>query len=94
MITVPELKQRLFGYEDIQIVDVREIDEYRDGHIEGSKLIPLGVLPHLVHEVERDKEVVVVCRSGSRSSEACQILRQRGYLNVKSLAGGLSSWGA
>lgn len=93
-ITIPELKQRLFGYQDVQIVDVREVHEYRDGHIEGSTLIPLGILPYRLDEVDRDKEVVLVCRSGNRSSEACQILRDRGFRNVKSLQGGLSSWTA
>lgn len=93
-ITVQELKQKLFAYDDIQLVDVREVDEYRSGHIEGSVLIPLGALPHLLHRIDERKEIVVVCRSGNRSSEACKILRDRGFREVKSLRGGLSSWSA
>ena len=86
-----DMRRMLFGYEQVQIVDVREVDEYRDGHIEGSTLIPLGVLPHRVDELQRDVPVVVVCRSGNRSAQACELLTQRGFQAV-SLRGGLSSW--
>lgn len=93
-MTIGELKQKLFQHDDIQIVDVREIDEFRAGHIEGAELIPLGLLPHRLDMLHRDKEVVVVCKSGSRSSEACRLLHGRGYANVRTLQGGLSSWSA
>ncbi|WP_245631721.1 rhodanese-like domain-containing protein [Alicyclobacillus ferrooxydans] len=93
-VTIRELKQKLFAYDDVQIVDVREIDEYREGHIEGATLIPLGILPYRLEEVDRNKEVVLVCRSGNRSSQACELLRERGFYNVRSLQGGLSSWTA
>ncbi|MCF8566257.1 rhodanese-like domain-containing protein [Alicyclobacillus tolerans] len=90
-ISTVDMKRMLFDYEDVQIVDVREVNEYREGHIEGSTLIPLGILPHRTDAIAKDKPVVVVCRSGNRSKEACEMLRQRGF-NVMSLRGGLSSW--
>ncbi|PWI57217.1 rhodanese-like domain-containing protein [Sulfoacidibacillus thermotolerans] len=93
-ITLPEFKSKLFARDRMKVVDVREISEYREGHVEGSVLIPLGELPHRLHEISPHEEVILVCRSGNRSSQACDILRQRGYTNVRSLTGGLSAWGA
>lgn len=92
-ITVPELKSHLFRG-DVEVIDVREIHEYRASHIEGAKLIPLAELAHRVDEVDRRREVVLVCRSGNRSTEACALLRERGFTNIRSLAGGLAAWSA
>lgn len=93
-ISAGQLKHALLSGTQAQLVDVREIDEYRSGHIEGATLIPLGVLPYRLDEVHRDRETIVICRSGNRSKQACQILKDHGYSNVKSLRGGLSSWNA
>lgn len=93
VITLAELQGRLFR-RDAQIIDVREISEYRSGHIEGSTLIPLGELPYRLGEIDRKRDVIVVCRSGSRSAEACTILHNHGYQNARTLAGGLSTWSA
>ncbi|KUO95532.1 rhodanese-like domain-containing protein [Ferroacidibacillus organovorans] len=92
-INVTELKSHLYR-RDAQIIDVREIAEYRASHIEGSTLIPLAELPFRLDEIERDKDVIVVCRSGNRSAQACEILRERGFLRTKSLSGGLAAWSA
>ncbi|KYP79388.1 rhodanese-like domain-containing protein [Ferroacidibacillus organovorans] len=92
-IHVSELKSHLFR-RDAQIIDVREIDEYRASHIEGSTLIPLAELPFRLDEIERNKDIIVVCRSGNRSAQACELLRERGYLRTRSLSGGLASWSA
>lgn len=93
-ISVGELKHTLLSGNEVQLVDVREIEEYRSGHIEGATLIPLGVLPYRLEAVDRDRETIVICRTGNRSKQACEILRARGYSNIKSLRGGLSSWHA
>ena len=71
-ISTIELNQFLFSRQKIQLVDVREIDEYRDGHLEGSQLIPLGTLPYRTYELDPYRPVVLICRSGNRSKEACQ----------------------
>lgn len=92
-INVPELQSRLL-HGNAQIVDVREIAEYRASHIEGSSLIPLAELPYRLHEIDRNREVILVCRSGNRSTQACEILHERGFQQVKSLSGGLASWSA
>lgn len=90
-ISTVELNQILFAREKIQLVDVREVHEFRDGHLEGSQLIPLGVLPHRTYELDPYRPVVLICRSGNRSKEACKMLSERGFQAV-SLRGGLTNW--
>lgn len=74
------------------IVDVREASEYRSGHIPRAKHISLGQLVHRLREVPKDRPVVVVCRSGSRSSRAAELLMEAGYRNVYNLSGGMQKW--
>lgn len=76
------------------ILDVRQPDEWADYHVPGSTLIPLDQLEARVREVPKDREVVVVCRSGNRSATGRDILKKAGYTQVTSLAGGLSQWKA
>jgi rhodanese-related sulfurtransferase len=82
--------------ENIQIVDVREADEYHGplGHIRGAKLIPLGTLPARAGELARDRPVVAVCRSGARSAQASVLLQRAGFDEVANLAGGMLRWRA
>jgi rhodanese-related sulfurtransferase len=74
------------------VLDVRELDEWTASHIPGSTLISLGELEARIKEVPRDREVVVVCRSGSRSRAGRAILVNAGFTQVTSLAGGLTAW--
>jgi len=76
------------------ILDVREPSEWNESHLAGATLIPLGDLAARVNEVPRDKEVVVVCRSGNRSQQGRDILKSAGFTNVTSMAGGLNQWKA
>ncbi|MEZ5977392.1 MAG: rhodanese-like domain-containing protein [Planctomycetota bacterium] len=76
------------------VVDVRAEKEYEGGHIAGSKNVPLNKLEARIAEVPRDSEVVVVCRSGYRSSTAASILRRHGYTHVSDLVGGMDAWSA
>ncbi len=76
------------------ILDVREPQEWEEYHIPGSTLIPLGDLPNRLSEVPKDKEIVVVCRSGNRSREGSEILKNNGFTSVTSMAGGLKEWSA
>ncbi|GIW07246.1 MAG: sulfurtransferase [Dehalococcoidia bacterium] len=75
-----------------QIVDVREPDEWQEGHIPGATLIPLGELARRAGELDRSKEVIAVCRSGRRSVTAARLLEQAGFPAVSSLAGGMLAW--
>jgi glyoxylase-like metal-dependent hydrolase (beta-lactamase superfamily II)/rhodanese-related sulfurtransferase len=80
----------------VQIVDVREPDEYHGslGHIHGATLIPLGTLAARVPELARDRPVVAVCRSGARSAQASVLLQRAGFNDVANLAGGMLRWRA
>lgn len=76
------------------VLDVREQNEWDAGHIPGATLIPLGELASRVGEVPADRTVVVVCRSGNRSAQGRDILRQAGLSAVASMAGGMNDWTA
>jgi rhodanese-related sulfurtransferase len=77
--------------ENALAVDVREPEEWQAGRIEGSLWIPLGELAGRAGELPRDRPIVVVCRSGSRSAYAADALVAAGY-DARNLAGGLQSW--
>jgi glyoxylase-like metal-dependent hydrolase (beta-lactamase superfamily II)/rhodanese-related sulfurtransferase len=81
---------------DIQILDVREPDEFSGplGRIRGAKLIPLGELQSRTSELDRAQPVVAVCRAGGRSAQATLILQQAGFEKVANLAGGMLRWRA
>lgn len=75
-----------------QVVDCREPNEWHAGHVEGTTLIPLGDLALRMNELDSERPVIVVCRSGQRSLIATQQLTARGFTNAKSMAGGLIAW--
>ena len=93
-ITVEELKRRLDAGEQINLVDVREPHENAEFNI-GGILYPLGnVQTMMVDELEplKDEEVIVYCRSGNRSGQACMILDTLGFRHTKNLVGGMLAW--
>jgi adenylyltransferase/sulfurtransferase len=90
-LTVQELKQRIDAGEDVYILDVREPYEYQIANL-GGKLIPINNLPQRLAEVDREREVIVQCKSGGRSQLAAEFLRQAGYPKVVNLAGGILAW--
>jgi len=90
-LTVKELKRRLDAGEDVQLIDVREPFEYQIAQI-GGKLIPLNDVPNRLAEIDRDREVIVQCKSGGRSQRIAEFLVQAGYPRVSNLAGGILAW--
>ncbi len=76
---------------EVNILDVRETSEYAEAHVSGSQLIPLGQLAQRMAEVPQDKPLVVVCRSGNRSSMAAQMLQQAG-ITCFNMQGGMLAW--
>ena len=74
------------------ILDVRQPDEWNAFHIAGSTLIPLDQLASRLNELPKDQEIVVVCRTGHRSAEGRDILRNAGFAQVTSMSGGLTQW--
>jgi adenylyltransferase/sulfurtransferase len=90
-ISVKELKNRIDAGEDVFILDVREPYEYQIANI-GGKLIPQNDVPQRLAEIDRDREIVVQCRSGQRSQRIAEFLQQSGYQKVTNLAGGILAW--
>jgi phage shock protein E len=80
--------------DDVYVIDVREQWEYDEGHIPGVTLIPMSQVPDRLDEIPLDKEVIVTCRSGNRSGQITDYLRQIGFDNVHNMSGGIVAWEA
>jgi rhodanese-related sulfurtransferase len=95
-IEVDELKSKLEKGEKFYFIDCREQEEWDEAHIEGATLIPLSVFPQNYEEVLKDKsaQIVVQCRSGKRSMNACMFLLSKGYSDLNNLEGGIMAWSA
>ena len=93
-ITCAELHHKRQADDDLLLIDCREEDEFELVSIEGARLIPLGELPERVGELEphRDRLIVVHCHHGVRSLRAARWLREQGFANAQSLAGGIEQW--
>lgn len=76
------------------LIDVREPDEYAQGHAPGSTLIPLGQLEQRLQELSasKDKPIALICRSGNRSGMAQKILEKAGFTKTVNVAGGMNAW--
>ena len=74
------------------VVDVREQGEYDEVHIQDALLAPLGSVAQGVAEVPKDREIVLVCRSGRRSAKALEVLAATGYTRLSHLEGGMLAW--
>jgi len=77
---------------DPLLIDVRETYEFKQGHLEGAWLIPLGQLERHIDAIPRDRDVVLYCRSGSRSAHALEMMRGAGFHRAKHLKGGYLAW--
>ncbi|HVG29210.1 MAG TPA: rhodanese-like domain-containing protein [Pyrinomonadaceae bacterium] len=92
-ITATELKRRLDGGDDLQIIDVREQNEHDIARLEGAKLIPLGQVLNRMGEIDADRETVVHCKLGGRSAKAIEALRRAGFAGrLLNLKGGITAW--
>ncbi|HJQ33587.1 MAG TPA: molybdopterin-synthase adenylyltransferase MoeB [Pyrinomonadaceae bacterium] len=92
-ITATELKQRLERGDDLQLIDVREQNEYDIARIPGTKLIPLGQVTQRMDEIEEGRETVVHCKGGVRSARAIEALTRAGFKGkLVNLKGGITAW--
>ncbi|MBS1782611.1 MAG: rhodanese-like domain-containing protein [Bacteroidetes bacterium] len=93
-ITVEELKSRMDAGEKLNVIDVREPDEHAQFNI-GGKLLPLGQIMSMqvdgLNGLE-DQELIVYCRSGNRSAQACLFLETMGFKHCINLMGGMNAW--
>jgi rhodanese-related sulfurtransferase len=90
-INSSEAKIRIDGASPPFLLDVREPYEFKDGHIPGARLLPLGDLGNKLDELPVDREILVICRSGNRSDSATRQLIRAGYQAVN-LKGGMIGW--
>ncbi len=92
-ISATELKQRIDAGDDLQIVDVRQPDEFAFAKIPGAKLVPLGEVVRRMNELNPDRETVILCKMGGRSARAIEFLKQAGFTGeLKNLKGGITAW--
>jgi rhodanese-related sulfurtransferase len=84
------IKKKAFFF----LLDVRQPEEFAQGHIQGAVLMPLGKLPDSYRQIPKGVKLVVYCRTGHRSGQAVSFLRDHGYDKAVSLAGGITAWTA
>ena len=90
-ISVEDLKRLRDQAADFVLIDVRQEEEYAAGHLDG-KLIPLGELPDRLGELDPSAHTILYCRSGGRSANATQLLRNAGFDNAWNVNGGVLAW--
>ncbi len=93
IISPSEVYEYMKTDKSIVLLDVREDYEYKNGHIKGARLLPVGEIKTKIDtmNVPRETKIVVYCQSGARSARACNILTHKGYNNVYNL-GGIMNW--
>ena len=82
----------LAAHPEVRIIDVRDFDEWSEGHIDGAELVPMAQVAGKAHEWAQDQPIVLVCRSGLRSGRVVQWLERSGFTHVASLQGGILAW--
>jgi len=91
-ITTEELKEER-KKKDKQFIDVRTPREFKNQHIQPFQNIPLKKLGRRApKELDKNKEIVVLCQTGIRSQRAAKILKKKGFTNITNVRGGLSTW--
>ncbi|PEJ59288.1 rhodanese [Bacillus sp. AFS002410] len=90
-MTAKDLELLLNEKSDLNLIDVREVDEVKTGKIPGTVNMPLGLIEFRMNELDKSKEYIMVCRSGGRSGRATELLESYGY-KVINMAGGMLSW--
>lgn len=87
-----QLQKSLRDNPSLQLLDVREANEFAYARIEGSLHIPLRQLPERLDELDAEQDVVVICHHGMRSQQACLFLEQAGFTRLTNLHGGIDAW--
>ncbi len=88
-----DAKKIMDSGEDFNLIDVREMKEYKESHLKGSKLIPLDEIEKKIEKEipNKDEKLLLYCRSGKRSQFACKVLDKLGYNNIYNI-GGIMDW--
>ena len=91
-ISPRELSERMKRGDDIELIDVREEWEWQIAKLPGARLIPLGTLESSIGSLDRNKEIVLYCKSGVRSLHAAEFLANEGFRKLANLSGGILRW--
>jgi len=92
-INAPELAEWLNNAaHKLRVIDVRGMQEIASGTVPKAEALPLHTLPARIHELSATEKLVIVCRSGARSAQACMYLQQQGFSDVYNLRGGMIGW--
>ncbi len=91
-INVRDLKTKLDAREPITLVDVRQPEEFKSGHVAGARSLPLPTLANRLGELTKDAPIYCICLSGGRSQSACDLLQRQGFTNVTNVVGGMNAW--
>lgn len=91
-ISPEELKERLERGDALQVIDVREAEEYEIARIEGARLLPLSRFPEWAGRLDPDAEIVFMCHHGIRSAQVCYHLAREGFRKLYNLSGGIDAW--
>lgn len=92
LISAEEMKH-LMTLDSVQLIDVRSLEEFREGHLQGSQnLIYDDEFSNKIKQLDKSKPVAVYCRTGRRSEDCSRILKEAGFKKIYQLKGGLSQW--
>ncbi|MEI7645048.1 MAG: rhodanese-like domain-containing protein [Chloroflexales bacterium] len=91
-ISVRDLKAKLDARESMTLVDVRQPEEFKGGHVAGARSLPLPTLATRLDELAKDAAIYCICLSGGRSQTACDLLQRQGFTNVTNVTGGMGAW--
>lgn len=92
LVSGEEMKN-LMAFDSVQLIDVRSLEEFREGHLNGAQnLIYDEDFAYKITELDKSKPVAVYCRTGRRSEECSEILKEAGFRKIYQLKGGLSQW--
>lgn len=89
---VTELAKLKDAGENIRVIDIRQPAELNSGIIPGAEALPMHTIPLRMSELNPKEKLIMVCRSGARSAQACMFLQQQGYDKVYNLRGGMMAW--
>jgi adenylyltransferase/sulfurtransferase len=92
LITVKELKKYFDNNKDFILIDVRENFELEIASISHSIHIPMKDISNKINELDKNKETIIICKSGIRSAKVCEFLYKNDFLNLKNLIGGINAW--
>jgi rhodanese-related sulfurtransferase len=92
-IDAPQLAQWVKDADHkLRVIDVRQMEEIVHGTVPKAEALPLHTLPAKFHELDKKEKLIMICRSGARSAQACMFLQHQGFTNVFNLRGGMMAW--